>query len=116
MIANALKQLKPPCRRYLNVLATEVSTTVKPTDERSSGSKRPFSVLSIDDTLNGLTDDQKELRTAAITFAQSELAPFAEEIDKTNNFSSLREFWKKCGDMGFHGITCPEEYGGKHLR
>ena len=70
------------------------------------------SVLAIDDTLNGLTDEQKELRETVKNFAQAELAPYAGDIDKNNEFSQLREFWKKCGDMGFHGITCPEEYGG----
>ena len=74
--------------------------------------RRSYSVLAIDDDLNGLTDDQKELRETVKGFAQAELAPYADAIDKENNFTQLREFWKKCGDMGFHGITCPEEYGG----
>lgn len=73
---------------------------------------RSMSVLAIDDDLNGLTDDQKELRETVKNFAQAELAPHADAIDKNNDFPQLREFWKKCGDMGFHGITCPEEYGG----
>lgn len=69
-------------------------------------------ILSIDDDLNGLTDEQKELRETVKNFAQAELAPHAEAIDKENNFPQLREFWQKCGEMGFHGVTCPEEYGG----
>ena len=73
---------------------------------------RPMSVLAIDDNLNGLTEDQKELRETVKNFAQAELAPHADAIDKQNDFPQLREFWKKCGDMGFHGVTCPEEYGG----
>ena len=74
-------------------------------------------ILAIDDMLNGLTDDEKQLRESVTAFAQTELAPYAQAIDKENNFTQLREFWKKCGDMGFHGITCPEEYGGncEHL-
>jgi len=76
---------------------------------------RPMSVLAIDDSLNGLTDDQKELRETVKNFAQAELAPHADAIDKANNFPQLREFWMKCGDMGFHGVTCPEEYGGINM-
>ena len=75
--------------------------------------RRQMAVLSIDDSLNGLTEDQIQLRETAKTFAQAELAPHAYEIDRDNNFSQLREFWRKCGEMGFHGITCPEEYGGE---
>ena len=77
--------------------------------------RRTMSVLAIDDDLNGLTDDQKELRETVKNFAQTELAPYAEAIDKDNNFPQLREFWQKCGEMGFHGVTCPEEYGGRYL-
>lgn len=74
---------------------------------------RSMSVLSIDDALNGLTEEQMELRETVKSFAQAELAPYAGDIDRDNNFPQLREFWKKCGEMGFHGVTCPEEFGGK---
>jgi isovaleryl-CoA dehydrogenase len=45
-------------------------------------------------------------------FCQKELAPFAGEIDKNNEFKDLRNFWKKLGEMGFLGITAAEKYGG----
>ena len=70
-------------------------------------------LIAVDDKLNGLTDDQMQLRESVMNFAQAELAPYAEEMDRTNTFNNLREFWIKCGDMGLHGVTCPEEYGGK---
>lgn len=69
-------------------------------------------LIAVDDKLNGLTDDQMQLRESVMNFAQAELAPYAEEMDRTNTFNNLREFWIKCGDMGLHGVTCPEEYGG----
>ncbi|KAG0430494.1 hypothetical protein HPB47_022621, partial [Ixodes persulcatus] len=52
------------------------------------------------------------LREAAFNFAQKELAPHAQAIDKNNHFPEFRDFWKKLGDMGFMGITVPVEYGG----
>lgn len=40
------------------------------------------------------------------------MAPFADEIDGTNNFTNLRAFWRKLGEMGFLGITANPDYGG----
>ncbi|CAF1207368.1 unnamed protein product [Adineta steineri] len=60
-------------------------------------------------------EDTPKLRETVFTFAQKELAPYANEIDKTNTFPKLREFWKKLGDLGLLGITAPVEYGGLGL-
>uniref|UniRef100_A0A914Y0H7 Acyl-CoA dehydrogenase/oxidase N-terminal domain-containing protein n=1 Tax=Panagrolaimus superbus TaxID=310955 RepID=A0A914Y0H7_9BILA len=57
----------------------------------------------------------KQLRKTVFNFAQKELAPYAGEIDKTNNFPQLREFWKKLGKNGLLGITAPAEYGGSEM-
>eukprot|EP01134_Creolimax_fragrantissima_P001984 CFRG1984T1 len=67
------------------------------------------------DALAGLTEDQVNLRDSIHKFASEELAPFADEIDKTNEFKDLRAFWRKLGDMGLLGITAPEQYGGLGL-
>lgn len=40
------------------------------------------------------------------------MAPHAQEIDSTNNFKNLRQFWKQLGDLGALGITAKSEYGG----
>ena len=50
------------------------------------------------------------LRESVHDFAQMEIAPLAEEIDRTNEFPS--QLWRKLGDMGLLGITVEEEYGG----
>lgn len=52
------------------------------------------------------------MRNTAFTFFQKELAPFANEIDSSDDFAKRREFWRKLGDMGFLGITANPEYGG----
>jgi isovaleryl-CoA dehydrogenase len=46
-------------------------------------------------------------------FAQGEIAPRAEEIDRTNTFP--RDLWPKMGAVGLHGITVEEEWGGSGL-
>ncbi|XP_051172716.1 isovaleryl-CoA dehydrogenase, mitochondrial-like [Leptopilina boulardi] len=67
---------------------------------------------NINDNSFGFNEQQKELRNLAFNFAQKELAPKASKIDKTDHFDNLRSFWKKMGELGFHGITAKSEYGG----
>ena len=63
---------------------------------------------------HGLDLDQTEtlimLRQTVRSFAQSELAPIAAEIDQSNTFPE--GMWRKLGEMGLLGITVEEEYGG----
>jgi len=66
----------------------------------------------VNDQIYGLNEEQQKLRETAFNFFQKELAPFAKEIDKNDNFKDLRSFWKKMGDLGFLGITAEPEYGG----
>lgn len=77
--------------------------------------QRSLAGIPVDDVLMGLTDDQIELRNSVRQFFEAELEPFATEIDKTDNFPQFREFWQKCGEMGLHGITAPEEWGGTDM-
>jgi isovaleryl-CoA dehydrogenase len=53
------------------------------------------------------------IRETVAGFAQSEIAPRAEEIDKSNTFP--RDLWPRMGELGLHGITVEEEYGGSGL-
>lgn len=58
----------------------------------------------------GLGDDIDALRDTVRKFSQSEIAPRAAEIDKSNSFPN--DLWQKMGALGLHGITVPEEDGG----
>jgi isovaleryl-CoA dehydrogenase len=53
------------------------------------------------------------LRETVRDFSQAEIAPRAEEIDRTNTFP--RDLWPKMGELGLHGITVEEDYGGSGL-
>jgi len=59
----------------------------------------------------GETLDQ--LRSTVRAFAAKEIAPRAKHIDEENLFPV--ELWKKLGDLGLHGMTVAEEYGGANL-
>jgi isovaleryl-CoA dehydrogenase len=45
--------------------------------------------------------------------ADVEIAPRAAEIDRANEFPA--DLWKKLGDLGVHGMTVSEEYGGTDM-
>ena len=50
------------------------------------------------------------LRDTVMTFASEEIAPLADEIDRSDRFP--RELWPKLGALGLLGITVEEEHGG----
>lgn len=53
------------------------------------------------------------LRESVYQFAQKEIAPLAENIDKENDFPA--HLWSKMGEIGLLGITVSEEYGGANM-
>ena len=60
-----------------------------------------------------LGDTTDMLRESVREFAEREIAPLAEKIDKDNYFPT--ELWPKLGQLGLLGITVEEEYGGSGL-
>jgi short-chain 2-methylacyl-CoA dehydrogenase len=56
------------------------------------------------------TDEQRLLRDTVRDFARNEVAPAAEELDRTKAFPY--ELVAKMGELGLMGIPFPEEYGG----
>jgi len=60
-----------------------------------------------------LGEDLDMLREAIRQFAQAEIAPSAQEIDRSDQFPM--ELWRKFGDMGLLVLTVSEQYGGTNL-
>ena len=58
----------------------------------------------------GLGEDIDALRETVRKFAQEEIAPKSAEVDRSNDFPM--ELWELMGNLGLHGITISEEYGG----
>ncbi len=60
-----------------------------------------------------LGEDIDTLRDTVRRFAEAEIEPRADRIDRENVFPS--DLWKKMGDMGLLGITLPGEFGGSEM-
>ena len=58
----------------------------------------------------GLGEDVNALRETVRKFAQEEIAPKSAEVDRSNEFPM--ELWEMMGNLGLHGITISEEFGG----
>jgi len=61
----------------------------------------------------GLGEDNDLLRDSVSAFAWNEVAPIADEVDRSNSFP--RWLWPKLGEMGLLGITVEEDYGGSGM-
>ena len=61
----------------------------------------------------GLGEEIDMLRATIRDFAAAKIAPRAAEIDRTDTFP--RDLWPLMGDLGLHGITADEEWGGANL-
>jgi short/branched chain acyl-CoA dehydrogenase len=57
-----------------------------------------------------LSDEQQMIRTLCRDFAEAEIKPRAEEMDRTAAFPY--DIVRKMGELGLLGLPFPEEYGG----
>src|SRR6202050_2575898 len=58
----------------------------------------------------GLSDDHRLLRATVREFAEQEIGPVAEELDRTKAFPY--DLVRRLGELDLMGIPFPEEYGG----
>ena len=61
----------------------------------------------------GLGENADAIRETTQRYAADRIAPMASEIDESNHFP--RELWPEMGELGLHGITVEEEFGGLGL-
>ena len=90
------------------------STNGRPALSAHSTNRR-LSHYPINDIVNGLTQEQIQLRSTVFNFCQKELAPQADIIDKEDDFRDRRPFWRKLGAMGLLGMTASSRYGGSDM-
>src|SRR2546421_6582891 len=57
-----------------------------------------------------LTDEQRQIQQLARDFANREVKPVAEDLDREHRFPY--EIVKQLGELGLMGVPYPEEYGG----
>ena len=70
----------------------------------------PNAPPSLDFDLGEMAD---AIRETTARYAADRIAPLAAEIDESNKFP--RELWPEMGELGLHGITVEEEFGGLGL-
>ncbi|HXH09427.1 MAG TPA: acyl-CoA dehydrogenase family protein [Alphaproteobacteria bacterium] len=56
------------------------------------------------------TDEQRQLRETITRFGEKELNTHLRQLDRDKAFNLAG--WKKCGEMGIHGLPIPKQYGG----
>ncbi len=61
----------------------------------------------------GLGETADAIRETTARFAAAKIAPIAARIDADNSFP--RELWRPMGELGLHGVTVEEEWGGLGL-
>jgi isovaleryl-CoA dehydrogenase len=61
----------------------------------------------------GLGETADAIRETTARFAADKIAPIAARIDATNEFP--RELWPQMGELGLHGVTVEEQFGGLGL-
>ena len=61
----------------------------------------------------GLGETAEAIRETTARYAADRIAPMAAQIDADNHFP--RELWPEMGELGLHGITVEEEFGGLGL-
>ncbi|MCB2067310.1 MAG: acyl-CoA dehydrogenase family protein, partial [Erythrobacter sp.] len=62
----------------------------------------------------GFDDNALMIRDATARFADEQIAPLAARIDAEDWFPR-EELWPAMGELGLHGITVEEEFGGLGL-
>lgn len=62
-------------------------------------------------TPEDFTEEQIMMRESVIEFVDREILPHREEFEK-KNYKLTQDLMKKAGEMGFLGVTVPEQYGG----
>jgi len=60
-----------------------------------------------------LDEELDLLRDTVARFARDEVAPLADQIDRSNEFPM--HLWQRMGELGLLGMTVPEEFGGSGM-
>lgn len=62
-------------------------------------------------TPEDFTEEQKMMKESVQDFVEREIMPHKERFEK-KDYALTEEVMRKAGEMGFLGVTVPEEYGG----
>ncbi|ETE65281.1 Isovaleryl-CoA dehydrogenase, mitochondrial [Ophiophagus hannah] len=81
--------------------------------------RRGCAGVPVDDTVNGLNAEQRQLRQTMTKFCQEHLAPKAQEIDRDNEFKNMRIGLESINlemiELCIKFLECKFEYGGSGM-
>lgn len=84
-----------------------------------SNNNQSVSNISVEDNgdlLNGLTEEQIDLRANVRKFFEKELpVETVQQMDRSGYWPQFRQFWRKMGSMGLLGVTAESRFGGLGL-
>jgi len=98
------KTLTNQNRRLLTTKSSSVLTSAKTAGFATQS--HFYDILQLDEM-------RTDLRESIEKFADEEVKPLRESMDKEDVFP--KHMWKRMGDMGLLGITVEEEFGGMGL-
>src|SRR4051812_45337551 len=65
-------------------------------------------------TPEDLTEEQRQMGTAAASFIRNEVLPASSAIE-AKDFNTTRRLLRKAGDLGLMAVDVPEQFGGLEL-
>ncbi|XP_054163046.1 isovaleryl-CoA dehydrogenase, mitochondrial-like [Oppia nitens] len=116
LLSNSGKYLPQVLRVFCRQTTRCLSATATQNKTNETINISDVGIEDIGDLVNGLTNEQMDLRSTVRKFTEKELTEnVVQQMDKDSHWDQFRQFWTKLGSMGLLGVTAEAKYGGLEL-